>query len=412
MIDRLITCRAAIATMVLLSVAAFAQEEAPGNPLDPPHPVCVTLRLHNALVGGRAHPWQREVRVSFWLTGERAMRGRIGPKVGWNIAGWSGRVERLEAVLDRDRFTAAVEARISSNEVDSGRYTFRLDGAVTGDSVQGTFTTTHGDRTGPAQAFQGTLAAASFEQVNPDDAVYTIRLIEALPRGEVLTVYLDRQNGGFPAAFAFAPTYSRRPFEIDASRLSVEDTRVRGAIRVFRSKMGELQEGGSEGLSEYRIEATIQDGGAVGTFEGVNPESKPVTGPVWGQVDGRPSIPDPARVFLKLEDGFTGGAYWQNRVFFHFDLRNGRADAGKADNNKNVFTARCDNARLDLRGTTVQGTLQATVLGSPAVDKGPYTFDLQGFNVGGVLSGRFTTTRDGRPVKRGYFVGGIEALEP
>ena len=145
-----------------------------------------------------------------------------------------------------------------------------------------------------------------------------------------------------------------------------------------------------------------------GTFE-----DKQGRGAVWGEASPRPPAPAPTQpldVWLKLEDGLFGGADWQNRAFFSFTVVGGRGDAGTLSNNKGIYTARFDRARLDINGGSLTGTLHGTVL-SGDVTAGEYVFELDGWMIGDVLAGRFTT-RKGDQTKTGYFVGGVTPASP
>ena len=75
-------------------------------------------------------------------------------------------------------------------------------------------------------------------------------------------------------------------------------------------------------------------------------------------------------MWLKLEDGFAGGAMWQNRVFFKFKTRGGEFVEGKADNNKGVFDAVMTGAQVEITDSRLSGTLRATVKKSASVDEG------------------------------------------
>jgi hypothetical protein len=64
----------------------------------------------------------------------------------------------------------------------------------------------------------------------------------------------------------------------------------------------------------------------------------------------------------------------------------------------------------DIDGRSLTGTLHGTVL-SGEVTAGEYAFELDGWMVGDVLAGRFTT-RKGDQTKTGYFVGGATPASP
>lgn len=86
-----------------------------------------------------------------------------------------------------------------------------------------------------AGAINGAVRRIVPVPTNAEDGLVVIALDDALPRGEPLKVYLDRKDGRCRAAFAFATSFSRRPFEIDASALTLVDGELSGPVQVIRT---------------------------------------------------------------------------------------------------------------------------------------------------------------------------------
>ena len=238
---------------------------------------------------------------------------------------------------------------------------------------------------------------------NAEDGLVVMVLDDALPRGEPLKVYLDRKDGRCRAAFAFATSFSRRPFEIDASGLMVVDGELSGTVTVVRTvsrtKITPV-------LGSYQVRAKIVGDQIRGSHVGGFGDAK-VAGDLWGDVLPRPDLPQGAvKVAMKLEDGLLGGQDWQNRAFFDFTMDMGKATMGKLFNNKGVYRGQFDRAELQVMEGRIRGQLVATVLDG-GVTAGQYTFDLDGPMVGHDFMGIFTTHLGGQS-KTGYFVGTLQ----
>jgi hypothetical protein len=401
-----LACHIAAAVVAAAAVPAAAQETLEA----------VELRLDNALQGGVASEknWMRTAHLGLTFRGADAAAGRVGVgrggrPGGWNVAGWSGRVERLAVQRENDRITGTVEVLVSSNTVGAGRHVFTLDARVNDGKATGSFTARHGDAAAAGKV-SGTARPFTQAKTNPQDALYVVALDGSLPRSEVLTVYLNVEAGGVRNGFAFAPSFSRRPFEVDASGLTVRGTAVTGVVRILRVPPGSDVR---KELGRYDLNLEVAGDRVSGTYAGTF-EDKQMRGAVWGEASPRPPAPAPTQpldVWLKLEDGLFGGADWQNRAFFKFTVVGGRGDAGSLTNNKGIYTARFDRARLDIDGGSLTGTLHGTVL-SGGVTAGEYVFELDGWMIGDVLAGRFTTRKGGDQTKTGYFVGGVTPASP
>jgi len=366
--------------------------------------VRVDLRLPNALQLGHAKEWQRLAHVSLIFKDGVVQSGRVGPFNGgliggWSTVAWTGRFDGGDVRLEGDKLTGTINAYVTSNEVGRGEHAFTIDAALKDGRATGKFTAVHGDSK-TAGAVNGVYRQIVPVPVDAEDGLLVLALDGALPRGEVLKVYLDRQGGMYRAAFAFATPFSRRPFEIDATGLTLKNGELSGTVNVIRNvtrtKIDPL-------LGSYQVRARIAGDRVSGSHSGVFGEDKG-GGDVWGEVLPRPEVPHgTVKVAMKLEDGLFGGEDWQNRAFFDFSMNMGKADTGKLSNNKGVYRGQFDGAELTLTEDRVRGRIIGTVLDG-GVTPGQYTFDVEGPKVGNYFMGIFTT-RLGDQTKKGYFVG-------
>jgi hypothetical protein len=330
--------------------------------------------------------------------------GRFGPFSGgliggWSTVAWTGRFDGGDLRFDGDKLTGTMKAYVTSNAVGRGEHAFTVDAELKDGKATGEFAAVHGD-TKTAGSVKGEYRRIEPVPVDAEDGLLVLALDGALPGGEVLKVYLDRQGGRCRSAFAFATPFSRRPFEIDATGLTLKDGELSGTVNVIRNvtrtKIDPL-------LGSYEVSAKITGDRIRGSHSGHFGDGQG-GGDVWGEVLPRPEVPHGAvRVAMKLEDGLYGGEDWQNRAFFDFSMNMGKADVGKLSNNKGVYRGRFDGADLTLTEDRVRGRIVGTVLDG-GVTPGQYTFDIDGPKVGNYFMGVFTT-RLGDETKKGYFVG-------
>ncbi len=366
--------------------------------------VRVDLRLANALQLGGAKEWQRLAHVSLIFTDGVLQSGRVGPFHGgliggWSTVAWTGRFDGGDLRLEGDTLTGTMKAYVTSNEVGRGEHAFTIDADLKDGRATGKFTAVHGGAK-TAGGVNGVYRQIVPVPADAEDGLMVLALDGALPRGEVLKVYLDRQGGNYRAAFAFATPFSRRPFEIDATGLTLKDGELSGTVNVIRNvtrtKIDPL-------LGSYQVRAKVAGDRISGSHSGRFGADEG-GGDVWGEVLPRPELPHGAvQVSMKLEDGLFGGADWQNRAFFDFSMNMGKADTGKLSNNKGVYRGRFAGAELTVTEDRVRGHIVGTVLDGD-VTPGRYTFDIDGPKVGNYFMGVFTT-RLGDQTKKGYFVG-------
>lgn len=375
----------------------------------------VSLRMQ-ATVGGKGHDSYRAGVLGLTLHDGKVVAGRIGKADhgfigGWDVSGWTGRVDRVDVKLANGRLAGTVDVTISSNAVRSGTLRYVIDAKVDGDAVRGQAQLRAGEEVLATTPCEGTIGSAAVVAPSARDALVVIALDRALPRGEVLRVHLDCRGGRIVTAFGFASSYSRRPFDVDASGLRVEDARIAGDIVVTRLSRDDSDTAGQRlTFGKYAIDVKLADHALRGWFTGTTVENEAVRGDAWGDVMLRGddlATTGKHRVFVKLEDGLVGGADWQNRVFFNLDTTDGKAATGKVNNNKGVYSAELRGAVLEWDGKAFAGTLDCVVVDG-SISKGSYRIRLDGRMIGRDCCGRFQTRLEDKDVKTGYFIGRIE----
>jgi len=370
------------------------------------------LRLEEALISenSKTREWVLSPRLRFTMMEGEAILPVIELKRGWVVPSWKGMVDSIEVKRgDGKTLKGKVKARIHSSIGVSGAYDFSFEARLEGEEVRGSFVSKTGSGEPAKGDLLGTVREAPDPVIDTANSVWTVQLVQSLPKKETLTLYLNRNKGRFTSAFAYSPNLTRRPIDVDASKLRFSKGELAGTIAATRLNVREPDGGERSVFGRYEIKAKLHASSLRGKHEGETIEGQPVKGETWGEVRPRPLLPDSPRVWFKLEDGYAGGAMWQNRVFFKATLKeNGRLAEGSAGNNKGVFEADLTATDLKLTNDRVTGTLRSTVRKSGSVSLGDYSFRLDGLRAGDIFQGRFYTTYAGKEGHSGYFVGGID----
>lgn len=390
------------AALVILALAA---------PAKLPAAEFFDLRLQGALSSDDAgvRDWVLSPRLRFTMVDGEASHPVIELKRGWVVPSWKGVVDSIGVEREGGDLKGVAEVRVHSSIGVTGAYRISFEAKPVAGGMQGSFVST-----GPgARRLEGSLRGSVHQVappvIDPEESVWTVQLVGALPKGETLTVYLNRSGGQFTSAFALSPNASRRPMEVDAKRLKFSDGRLAGSVSVSRLNAREPDGGERSSFGQFNLEAKLEGAALRGRHSGGELEGVPEGGGIWGEIRPRRALPESTEVWVKLEDGYTGGAMWQNRVFFKATLgAGGGLVEGKADNNKGVFEAELTGAQLALADERIVGMLHSTVHESGSVRRGDYSFRLVGSRAGDVLCGRFYTSYAGEESHTGYFVGGID----
>ncbi len=369
----------------------------------------VRIKLDKALTGlsPKVRDWVLSPEIEFLLIDGKVVSPIIQLKRGWTVPSWKGVIGSSRFKFSASKLTGAMIAVIHSAKTVSGKYNITIDATIDNDMIEGTYTSARIKVGGGTK--KGTLRGAIQDaHVSGDplhDGVWTIHLFDGLPGGEVLSLYVDRHEGKF-TAFAFSPDFTRRPLDVDTSGLTFKDSKLAGVVSV--SRLNKANDGTRSNFGKYKIDAKIAGSKVRGEFNGTSVNEQAVSGKIRGEIRHRRPIPKDATLWIKCEDGYTGGAMWQNRVFFQFKLNEkGAFVEGKANNNKGVFKATLDDVKVSLTNNRLRGTLKSTVKSSGSVTTGDYIFKLDGQRAGDVFYGRFFTQLGGKEVSVGYFVGGV-----
>ena len=370
------------------------------------------LRLDEALDSNdsKTLAWVRSPRIRFTMVDGKAVMPVIELKRGWVVPSWKGVIDSIEVERGSDDdMKGSIKARLHSSIGISGAYDFSFEAQRDGEEVRGTFVA----KAGLGEAIDGDLRGTVRDIPAPildlANSVWTVQLVQALPKEETLTLYLNRSDGRFTSAFAFSPNVTRRPIDMDAAKLRFADGKLTGTVSASRLNTREADDGERTVFGRYEVEAVVDVSQLRGTHAGETLEGQAVEGAVWGEIRPRNALLDSSNVWLKLEDGYAGGAMWQNRVFFKAALNErGQLVEGSAFNNKGVFEANLTGTELELSDDRITGTLHSSVHKSGSVSVGDYSFRIKGQRAGNVLYGRFYTIYAGKEDHSGYFVGGID----
>jgi len=136
-----------------------------------------------------------------------------------------------------------------------------------------------------ATRYVGPMAAAK-----PMNAFVSLNLEEALPNERGLQVHVETRGGKIAAAIAKAPSFSKAPYNVDASKLALSAGLVKGDITVTLASDGHTPPVGKTVRAVYAIGARVHDGCVTGRFTGTFGDEK-VSGAVVGRLAGRPLPP-------------------------------------------------------------------------------------------------------------------------
>jgi hypothetical protein len=224
----------------------------------------------------------------------------------------------------------------------------------------------------------------------------------------MLRAFDESRGETFGQGFAFGPTFNRAVHDVEVSGLQADTGTLAGDLPVTIRPDPWVPRDHRPVACLYRIEATLRGRGITGTFTG-RYGSEEVQGPVSGVFAARPTG-QPVSLWLKFEDGLTGASAWHNRAFVNVEFADGRSAGGRFFTNKGVWQGTFEGADIRLDGGRLRGTATGRVT-SGRVRHGTYTFALDGVVIGTQAAGDFVTSLDGKEVKRGRFLGGLERNE-
>jgi hypothetical protein len=375
-----------------------------------PEPARFVLTLEGAIADeGAKGVWKRRAVVRFAMEGGKAAGGSMGTTGSPTYAVWTGEVHCCDVTFPGDRLRGAIRASVRPGRGGAAdKYIYAIDAKVIAGVVAGRFVALLDGKPAGRGTLLGTVT--HLPTLPPTDSQYVLSLHEALPGGKMLKLHVDCREGRFRHAFGFSPTFNRERHDVDASGLRAEGGKLTGKVAVTINPDPWVPPDHKPVSCAYVLDAAIEAGTVRGRFEGTCGGRK-VAGRVDGDLHPRPGKPAAAAVWLKFEDGLTGGNGWQNRAFVRFTLSGGKAADGRIFTNKPNRASPCWRGRFDgadvrFDGEALSGALKVTIL-SGKVTKGAYEFLIDGRLIGGVLGGSFRTRLGGRIVKTGTLVGSV-----
>lgn len=360
------------------------------------------LTLHTVPIEG-AKLWQRRAEVTLLMNDGKAIGGLMGTTGSPTYAEWTGVIESAEMSLADGRLKGGFTADVRLPAGENQRMQFAIDELLVGAVAGGSYRVSLGDQ----KSVEGNFAARLTTAEVPDspEADLLLELHGALPEGHLLRLHLAHRDGRFLPGFGFSATWNRGVHEVDASRLRLAGDRLTGELQVTVHADPFKPADGKSVSARYQIDARLNRAMAVGRHEGSVGETK-VQGRVAAALTPPQPMPEPARVWLKLEDGLIGGAAWVNRAFASFRLADGKAEEGSFLTNKRVWEGQLKSAQMTFGDVRVHGVLEARV-DSGRASAGDYRFTMEGVRIGSFLAGRFVTYFNGREVKTGSFLGSV-----
>lgn len=354
--------------------------------------------------------WQNRAYVNFTTVGGEVTAARIHAPNNTTYADWTCRVREADFRAADGKIHAAFETNVVTGKRWGGpaRWTFAIDGRAAAGDFTGTFVTRRKGEVRARGKCTGSVAPASIP--GPKDAYYPLELHAAVPGGRAMWVHLECRDGSFGEGLAFTPRFNHAVHDVDARGLKLHGSKLTGPIEVTVHADPYMPKDGKSIPCAYEIDAQIDRGGLSGTFEGTFGGDK-VPGDAAASLQPLPDFGRDVRLWMKFEEGVTGGPAWFNRTYLGVTLDDGRAVKGSFSNNKGGWEGRFDRADLSFDGRNLAGTVTCTVT-SGKVRTGAYTFTLDGRAVGTLLKGTFESKLDGEVVQAGRFMGRIESVKP
>ncbi|MFC1462824.1 hypothetical protein ACFLQU_04380 [Verrucomicrobiota bacterium] len=335
------------------------------------------------------------------------------------IYGWGGRVQinYFESAIKANKLTFDGKTLTGSLEVQptgGAGYVYEFDGDVVGTQIGGMFKKRVDGKEHVGGPFHGRISSVPERPL--DQSLYYLELHHAVRRtwndGKDAPLQLMASvpciKGRFGSGVAYAAAWNHNYHDIDEARLTLNGNRLTGELKVTLNPDPYMPPDKKPVSASYTIDATVTDGRIIsGTYKGRCKDFE-VSGPVFGELEDQPPVPEPVSVYMKMEDAVNDGAPWHRRTWVGFAAVNGKADKGSMSNNKGGWQGTFKSAEVKFDGAVFTATIEGTVDKSQRTIIGAYTFKLKGKVIGSQLVGKVDTYRDGKPTKSGTpFMGGF-----
>ena len=105
-------------------------------------------------VTGKGAPWHKRTYISVQVKDGKA----TGGKVSNNKGGFQATFDKADLRLREGKISGTIVATVTSGQVDTGTYTFTIDGSLVGDQIIGQFQSALGGRVVKSGPFMGGIA--------------------------------------------------------------------------------------------------------------------------------------------------------------------------------------------------------------------------------------------------------------
>ena len=335
------------------------------------------------------------------------------------IYGWGGRVQinYFESAVKANKLSfdgKKLTGPLVVQPTGGLEYVYEFDGDVVGTQIGGMYKKRVDGKEHVGGPFHGKIT--SMPERPLDQSLYYLELHRAVRRtwgdGKDAPLQLMASvpciKGRFGSGVAYAAAWNHNYHDIDEACLTLNGNRLTGELKVTLNPDPYMPPDKKAVSASYMIDATVIDGRIIsGTYKGRCKDFE-VAGPVFGELEDQPPVPEPVSVHVKMEDAVNDGAPWHRRTWVGFTAVNGKADKGNMSNNKGGWQGTFKSAEVKFDGAVFTATIEGTVDKSQRTIIGAYTFKLKGKVIGSQLVGKVDTYRDGKPTKSGTpFMGGF-----
>lgn len=351
--------------------------------------------------------WDNRAFIDFTLDSGRICASRIYSENNTTYAIFTSRVLSTSVFSEKDSLAIGF-ASLTRGAFGNGKFDFYLMGRHLGDYYYGNYITVKEGDTVAADAFLGRLEPLS-NHPDPRNALLHVQLYDVLPKrygNEAMWLHFNSRDGQLNRGIAFAPRYNHEGHHADGSALKNNAGHLTGSVAVVLIPDPYAKDTEDTTKCVFHIDAGITKDALRGVCYG-QVGAVEVQGAVTGQI-GHP-LPDPShyRVQLKMEEGVTGAEPWFNRTYINLYIADNAIAEGSFSNNKEGWEGSFEGGSWHYENSRFTAQLHGAVLsGKPRA--GVYSYRMEGFAVGDVMIGDYTSWYRGDHLDTRRVVGTIE----
>lgn len=325
---------------------------------------------------------------------------------------WSSILESIEVKSGAAGKLAGnfTEAFATPQAGESFRYRFEFEARVIADGVAGRYTRKPIGATDEKPFLNDLVGEIKPAATEPANADYRFVLDKVLAKQQPIVIYASATDGVFHHGHAVAPTVTRTPMRVDVSKLTIDKGTLRGRIVVDQLIASQVDKP-PRTLATINIDAKLVPGGLSGTHRTTTDADAQTSGLVNGSFEPPLRLPERFKLQMKFEDGMTGGAYWQNRIFSDLVIDGEKIVSGGYHSDhplESKWRGKFVGGEIKRDGRGISGTLVAEIeSGNGQVTPGKYRFEFDAYTHQTGVTGEFRTFQQDKLVRRGRLEGFI-----